>query len=316
MSLSIGNRLFWCEATLQIQVLETLLIAACFAVSLPPAGRFCSRLFKSRPWYGRCFELMKDISENILGITASDQMVEKGMGQMIPILCQHFIGGFLCAPAVFGLGVSRDVAYALARHGALCELGWEIQDTVERLWERHTHPEGRQLQPNAMLQFLFYHHAMQWTLIIPMNLYYSQLSGYHELIFMLEGAAGLAGTAMFYGYTCDTSKRSELRQLVILNAFNFIVMVYTRFIHYWWSVYKCLSFFYANAAVVELALGSITGLFLMPFVAISVIPDQWRKLCKFTTLYLEPQKTVPEPLPVLLSASSVAVSESMKQHVE
>lgn len=313
---SIANRLLWCEPTLQIQLLETLLIAACFAVSFPPAASACGRFFRSKPWYGYCFDLMKDITEKMLGITASDQMVEKIMGQMIPILCQHFTGGFLCAPAVFGLGVRRDVAYALARHGALCELGWEIQDTVERLWERHTHPEGKKLQPSAMFKVLFYHHAMQWALVIPMNLYYSQLSGYHELIFMLEGAAGLAGVAMFYGYTCDTSKRSELRQLVICNALNLMVMVYARFIHYWWSVYKCLSFFYADAALVELALGSITGLFLMPYVAVIFIPDQWRKLCKFTALYLEQQKPVPERLPVLLSASSGAVNKSMKQHVE
>jgi len=29
--------------------------------------------------------------------------------------------------------------------------------------------------------FLAIHHAMQWALVIPMNLYYSEVSGYHEL---------------------------------------------------------------------------------------------------------------------------------------
>merc|ERR1719384_102617 len=169
-----------------------------------------------------------------------DDMVDKGLGMMIPIMTQHFVGGMMCAPAIFGLGVPRASAFAMARHGALIELGWELQDTIDRLYERFCTPLGTQTQPNGMFFFLAMHHAMQWALVIPMNLYYSEVSGYHELVFMLEGAAGFAGGAICYGYTLDVTRRSELRQMVVLNALGFVVMVYTRFVHYWWSVFKCL----------------------------------------------------------------------------
>lgn len=85
-----------------------------------------------------------------MNIKISDAMIEKGMGQMVNILGQHFLGGMMCAPAIFDLGVPREVALVLVRHGALIELGWEIQDTVERLHERFFSRDGPTTQPNAM----------------------------------------------------------------------------------------------------------------------------------------------------------------------
>merc|ERR1740121_3023349 len=194
-------------------------------------------------------------------------MIDRGMGGMIPLLSQHLLGGMLCVPAIFGLGVPWEAAVALVRHGALVELGWEIQDTVERLHERFSTENGRLVQPNSLLFCLFTHHAMQWALVIPMNLYFSELSGYHELVFMLEGASSMASFVMFYGYTLDSSDRSDLLQMVITNAFNLAVFVYTRWVHYWWSMFKCLSHFYAEGAYAPLVAGVVCGCGLMPFFA-------------------------------------------------
>lgn len=51
------------------------------------------------------------------------------------MLVQHWVGALFCAPAVFGgLGfLSPEACGALARFGALQEVGWEIEDTVERV---------------------------------------------------------------------------------------------------------------------------------------------------------------------------------------
>merc|ERR1712137_1101271 len=107
------------------------------------------------------------------------------------------------------------------------------------------------------------------------------------LVFMLEGASSIASFVMFYGYTLDTSDRSELLQMVITNAFNLSVMVYTRWVHYWWSVFKCLNHFYAAGAYAPLVAGVVCGGGLMPYFSSKFIPQMWKKLLKFTQLYLE-----------------------------
>jgi len=289
MFFDILRRLLVCETSLEIQVLETFLIALLLKVAFPFLERASLRHFQSRPWYDFTSSLMKDMMQKMLGITMDDTLLSKMMGQMLTISGQHFLGGMLCVPAIFGCGFSRETALLLARHGALIELGWEIQDTIERLWDRYTTPDGIKRNPWAMLKLMLIHHGMQWALVIPMNLHYSHLSGYHELVFMLEGAAGFAGVAGFYGYTCDTSRRCELRTLILCNACNFVVMVYTRFIHYWWSVFKCLHHFWQVGAYPELAAGIVCGLGLMPYIGATFIPEQWRKLRKFIALYREPE---------------------------
>merc|ERR1712117_995189 len=141
---------------------------------------------------------------------------------------------------------------------------------------------------------------------------YSEVSGYHELIFLLEGPAGFAGGAVCYSYTLDVSKRSDLRQMVVLSAFGLVVMVYTRFVHYWWSVFKCLRHFFLEGSYVVLAVGVACGVFMMPYVACMFVPDQWNKLKKFTELYRthrEPAEgglLADGPLPALLKSPANA----------
>jgi len=320
-------RLMYSEPSFEVQLLEVVLIATAFQVILPASGRYLSQKFKRRPWYDHAASLMGDSLKNMLLLDeVSDEMLDKCMGDMIPLMAQHFFGGMLCAPAIFGLGVPRAAAVALARHGALVELGWELQDTAQRLYERFFTAQGSKLHPNGMFFFLAMHHAMQWALVIPMNLYYSEVSGYHELVFMLEGAAGFAGGAMFYGYTLDVSKRSELRQMVVLNALGFVVMVYTRFVHYWWSVFKCLQAFFLEGSYVVLSVGVICGIFMMPYVACMFVPDQWGKLKKFTRLYLAAQVasaecstsavgsvTTGDELPALIKSSAMV---PLKKHAD
>lgn len=319
-------RLLYSEPSLKVQLVEVLLIAAAFEVILPASGRYLAQRFKRRAWYDQAASLMRDSTKKVLLLDeVSDEMLDKSMGDMIPIMAQHFFGGMLCVPAIFGLGVPRAVAMAMARHGALVELGWELQDTAERLHERFSTPQGAKLQPNGMFFFLAMHHAMQWALVIPMNLYYSEMSGYHELVLMLQAAGGFAIGAMFYSYTLDVTKRSELRQMIVLNALGLVVMVYTRLVHYWWSVFKCLQHFFLEGSYGVLIVGVICGVFLMPYVACMFVPEQWSKLKKFTRLYLaqgastmgsasiESSKPSAAELPALIKSSAMV---SLKKHTD
>lgn len=142
---------------------------------------------------------------------------------------------------------------------------------------------------------------------------------------MLQAAGGFAIGAMFYSYTLDVTKRSELRQMIVLNALGLVVMVYTRLVHYWWSVFKCLQHFFLEGSYGVLIVGVICGVFLMPYVACMFVPEQWSKLKKFTRLYLaqgastmgsasiESSKPSAAELPALIKSSAMV---SLKKHAE
>merc|ERR1719277_2748047 len=101
---AVAARVVYSEPTLRIQLLETLLIAVVFGFVMPPAARRCSHVFKSRPWYGRTFAICKDVLEKMMPIEVPDRMVDEMIGKLVPVFTQHFVGGFLCAPAILGLG--------------------------------------------------------------------------------------------------------------------------------------------------------------------------------------------------------------------
>merc|ERR1719221_2390565 len=109
------------------------------------------------------------------------------MSQRFVALCQHLLGCALCAPAAVGLGgLPVAVAQALARHGALCELAWELADFGHVVAERFVSSgSGTRTQPRGTLRFLLAHHLLQWALVVPMNVHYSDLTAYHELMFLL-----------------------------------------------------------------------------------------------------------------------------------
>lgn len=147
-----------------------------------------------------------------------------------------------------------------------------------------------------------------------MNLYYSELSGYHELIFMLEGAAGFAGAAGIYGYTLDTANRSELRQMIFLCSVNLAIMVYTRFMHYWWSLFKVLAHFYTEGSYALLLFGLICGAFMMPYIGASFIPESYKKLRKFIDMYFsvaESAEGKATQLPTLLESPVAKAHEKL-----
>ena len=83
------------------------------------------------------------------------------------VIVQHGIGGALCIPSVFGLtddkyswGISPSLATTLAVQGALCEVGWERQDTLLRVFQLLFGGDlGRKFNPPAFLVLLALHHT-------------------------------------------------------------------------------------------------------------------------------------------------------------
>ena len=99
------------------------------------------------------------------------------------ILVQHCVGGMLSLPSVLGMSYlfPAGVTAAMARHGALCEIGFEIQDTLLRTWQIVFGGEiGRKRNPLSMMVIQLMHHSLAFCLVIPLNIYYPDNVWYHE----------------------------------------------------------------------------------------------------------------------------------------
>ena len=56
------------------------------------------------------------------------------------ICLQHAVGGALCLPALLPAwfpNVSHAAALSMVRWGALCEVAWEVTDTLKRVYVEH-----------------------------------------------------------------------------------------------------------------------------------------------------------------------------------
>ena len=98
----------------------------------------------------------------------------------VGIITQHAIGGALCCASVFNLA-SVSLATTLAGHGAMCEVGWELQDVVVRAYQLvFGGSGGKAKNPTPLLVILAIHHSMGLGMAIPMNLSFASEPYYHE----------------------------------------------------------------------------------------------------------------------------------------
>lgn len=167
---------------------------------------------------------------------------------------QHAVGGLLCLPAVLGI-VDVRTAAALVCLGTLSEAGWEIQDTLNRIYVRITHPKGKALQPNRIFMVLAVHHVFATGFGIPMLLHYRDLHAFHVMVFMMQGAAGLAGVVFEYTKLLDVTQKPQLHEFTVLTCLACGVMVWTRGIHWCYSAVQILAAWWADGSYTFLALG-------------------------------------------------------------
>mmetsp|Transcript_58241 Transcript_58241/g.147700 ORF Transcript_58241/g.147700 Transcript_58241/m.147700 type:complete len:339 (+) Transcript_58241:53-1069(+) len=198
------------------------------------------------------------------------------------IMLQHLVGGLLCLPAVLGCSwVPRSVASALACHGALCEVGWEIQDTLVRLKERVCDGEsGRKKNPASFMAALLLHHAFSQCLVLPLNMYYRDNSYYHEAVLLLQAASMAAMVCQSYGFTLDVSKPAEMRQMQVAVSAAFLVVVWSRLLRYAYIWYVLIVNFLADENVFVLRL-AMPPLIMGSLFNILVLADFFKKFAKF-----------------------------------
>jgi hypothetical protein len=229
---------------------------------------------------------------------------------MFAILAQHGVGGLLCIPSVFNLapylGVSAGVASTLACHGALCEAGWELQDTITRLYERAKY--GEKKQPLVLLIIIGMHHFMGMSMVIPMNLFYGSNQYYHELVFLLQFAAFVAMGLQNLGYFLDLNTPEGLRTSRYFATFVFITMLYSRLFRFWFVGYMIVTSIYADGATGMLILGCFV-LTTMGLFNLLMVADAGKKFFKLATMELNNEALKkPQTLQLAKTASMDALS--------
>ncbi len=93
------------------------------------------RRIAGKPWLRPTIERDQNRFQQAVGVRMSYEAQQEMFLNFCVISIQHIFGGICAVPGVFGLA---DVATSsfLNRHGALCEVGYELGDLQWRLTER------------------------------------------------------------------------------------------------------------------------------------------------------------------------------------
>ena len=192
MQLPSLSALISCDAKLETQLTLAALQAVFWYVAIAIIAKLGAFYVKKQPWCQQWTTLNRSTFKKAFFVDfKTDPEAFDFACLFLGIIVQHAVGGLLCAPAVFGIG-STAVATTLACHGALCEVGWEIQGTplLAPTWPwRHAMPNGRlrraadvvsrayqvifggpagkEKNPTPLLVILAIHHTMGLSMAIP-----------------------------------------------------------------------------------------------------------------------------------------------------
>lgn len=204
------------------------------------------------------------------------QEVAAWMGAQLVSICliQHVIGASLCVPAVFPgvanyLGISPALAVFMVKQGAMCEAGWELSDTVYRIFQKWV--QGRHdLQPNSLMVLCFIHHSMGMCMVVPMCAFDGGNPYFHETVFLLQGAAGIALGTQQAGFLLDIRESCDLLKMKAISLFTFLCMIWSRGIRYLMILYAMVTYYRAfemyNWVYACIFFASIMGLLNILFI--------------------------------------------------
>ena len=203
------------------------------------------------------------------------------------VIMQHGVGGALCVPAIAGgFGLAPRVVAAMVCQGGLCEVGFEIQDTLQRIkMLLFDGARGKQFNPPGFLLIMMFHHTCAQCLVIPNNIHYRDNVHYAEGVFLLQGAAFGAFFLQQYGYTLDIKRRAGLLQMKLIVTVTMLIMVWSRLVRYGWLWYLLISLYHADGSVVfKLALPPVV---LMSLFNVLILLDAVAKFAKFLPMRLD-----------------------------
>lgn len=284
LSLPSFGELVSCAGNLKTQLALLLLNAALWNAWITlSSAYFWVPFFSKQPWKERWVHFNKLTLKNGFQVDFdTDEEVFIFACMMFGVVFQHGVGGALCIPSV--LGFKGEVVSALACHGALCEAGWELQDSLVRAHQVAFEGEdGKKKNPPPLMAIMAIHHAMGLSMCIPMNIYLRDNAYYHEFVFLLQFAACVALATQNYGFTLDVNTEKGLVQMKICTTITFVVMAWSRIVRFLMVAYQLVLALHEVGPGL-LGLGSFVCL-LMGVLNVLFVGDAYGKFKKFSHMH-------------------------------
>mmetsp|Transcript_16617 Transcript_16617/g.49624 ORF Transcript_16617/g.49624 Transcript_16617/m.49624 type:complete len:312 (+) Transcript_16617:159-1094(+) len=225
-------RLALCEGSIATQLTLALLQAVFWHHFLHMFSTKVVRPWcESKPWLKAFTARAHETWTKGYGIPFKDEAMSFEFAcYIVSTVCLHFVGGGLCIPAVC-FGVRNSVTTALALHGAMCEVGFDLSEGYTRVRQVYGFEgqAGRDKNPPVVLFLATMHHVMGLAMVLPMNCSeYRSDANYHELVFLLQSVAFVALIAQYYSYTLDVEDPGDLLRMRLSVTFTFACMLYSR----------------------------------------------------------------------------------------
>lgn len=278
---AFGHELLECGPSLPVQLTLAALHTLMWGVTLVSITHALIPVVKRQRWVGHFVAIQQRILADQFGIHLTFDDTVYGACNLMSACLEHAVGALLCLPSQLpALGISTGLSQALARHGALCEVGYELSDVIVRGYDFLFIHGGRARQPPTLLALVVIHHFAGLSTILPLNILLPNSAVVHACTFALQFAALAALVAQYYGYALDVKVPRELMQMKVVSTGLVALMVYTRmyfFVRITIAIFQELRHV-APPSVLLLALGSATT---MAVFNVIVVGDSIKKAAKF-----------------------------------
>lgn len=217
------------------------------------------------------------------GVDQDSQVAFERATAMMATLVTHGMSGLVMVPFCLGLAVPPFLPSApvLARHGILCETGWEIQDLLVRLYQRkYGSKEEKRSNPLSLMLIILMHHWFSLTMGLPLNIYHADCLPYFQNSALLLGGAAFAVTAQYVGYALNLEVKAELALMKVITAVVFLVHFFVRVV-----MFPVLTLEMAKCALAKNNYGIVAGISLgfcsLGLFNVLMMKDATQKLIKF-----------------------------------
>lgn len=262
-------------------------------VFVPIGNSFIAKLKSKKRFIHFNRESFKNTIKWDIGDDEEEQII--AISRIDAAMVQHLIGGLLLIPSAFRLGhfLPAGADRALASHGGLSEMGWEIQDLVFRTAEIIFGGErGLKLNPPSLMLTLLAHHSAACSAVIPMNMFYPNgMNGvWHEGFCIVQLGSFILLFMQQYGYTLDVQTKDGLKKMKIAISISFFTCLWTRVVRYFWILKLLHDGFSVDGSLRLIQVGFLPSMLLSVFNLV-VMRDAAQKFMKFVSMDIKKLKT-------------------------
>ena len=139
----IFTKMLHCEPDITTQLYLALFYSVIIELFvMKPVKAIAEAVSSGKPWKKATVQLEKEMLLKTFNIDTTHELANKYWCEKWAWSAQHTLGACLCLPGFLGYG-DPYWGLLLSKHGAFCELGYEIVDFINKYYERLFDEDGR-----------------------------------------------------------------------------------------------------------------------------------------------------------------------------